>query len=217
LRKGGDYLLVVKGNPPTLLSDLTAAFEEVQAFFKEGGGKPLPWMERGWQRRGVGFDQCQTVEIGHGRTETRELWALADPEINAWAGTAGSVGVPWPHRSQVIRLKRERTLKGETRTQTTYLITSLSPQKASAADLLTFNRSYWEIENRLHWVRDVTFGEDHSQIRAGSAPQVKAALTNLALTMLRRQGEKNIAASLRTLAARPKLAVSLVLSAHLLQ
>jgi predicted transposase YbfD/YdcC len=174
-------------------------------------------MERDWKKRGVLFDHCKTVEIGHGRTETRELWALADPEINAWAGTAGSVGEPWPHLSQAIRLKRERTLKGKTKTQTTYLITSLTPQNASAADLLAFNRSYWEIENRLHWVRDVTFGEDHSQVRSGSAPQVKAALTNLALTLLRRQGEKNIAASLRTFAARPKAAVSLVLSAHLLQ
>lgn len=207
----------MKGNQPTFLSDLTAAFEEVQASFLQGKGKPLPWMERDWQRRGVHFDHYKTVEIGHGRVETRELWALADPEVNAWAGIAGTVGEPWPHLSQIIRLKRDRTIKGETKIQTTYLITSLLPSEADAVALLTFNRSYWDIENRLHWVRDVTFGEDHSQVRSGSAPQVKAALTNLALTLLRRQGEKNIAASLRTLAARPKLAVSLVLSAHLLQ
>jgi hypothetical protein len=117
--------------------------------------------------------------------------------------------------SQIVRLQRERTVKGATTTETVCLVTSQPPKKADASRLLDYNRTYWEIENRLHWVRDVTFGEDHSQVRSGKAPQVKAALTNLTVILLRRKGFSNIAAAVRTHAARPHVALSLVLSAHL--
>jgi predicted transposase YbfD/YdcC len=76
-------------------------------------------------------------------------------------------------------------------------ITSLSATKASAARLLKLRRGYWGIENRLHWVRDVTFDEDRSQVRKGAAVQAMAALRNLAIGLLRRAGATNIAAALR--------------------
>ena len=62
-----------------------------------------------------------------------------------------------------------------------YLITSLSPEKADAQRLLSLNRGHWEIENRVHWVRDVDFAEDLSQIRTGSGPRMMATLRNLAI------------------------------------
>ncbi len=92
-----------------------------------------------------------------------------------------------------------------------YAITSLPPARADAAALLAYLRGHWGIENRLHWVRDVTFDEDRSQTRVGAAPQVMAACRNLALALLRRAGHACIAAALRTYAGRPRHAAALVL------
>ena len=78
-----------------------------------------------------------------------------------------------------------------------YAITSLPPERADAARLLDIWRGHWGIENRLHWVRDVVFGEDQSQVRTGSAPQLLAALRNLVTGVLRLGGVTNISAALR--------------------
>lgn len=135
--------------------------------------------------------------------------------MNAYAGSAGSHGEAWPHLRQIVCLKRQRTFKGTTQVEVAYLVSSVAPSRANARQLLDWNRSYWGIENRLHWVRDETLGEDRSQVRVGNGPQVMAALRNLTLTLLRRSGATNIAASLRTYAARPKDAVALVLTPFL--
>lgn len=108
-------------------------------------------------------------------------------------------------------------MKGLTGTETVYLVTSCLPGEADAQRLLGYSRDYRQIENRLHWVRDETLGEDRSQIRSGAAPQVMAALRNLTRTLLRRRGHTHIAAALRTFAGRPAAAVALVLNAHLVQ
>jgi predicted transposase YbfD/YdcC len=78
-----------------------------------------------------------------------------------------------------------------------YLISSLDVRRHTPAELLAFNRGHWEIENRLHHVRDVTMGEDACRVRTGSAPQVLAGIRNAAITLLRRDGWKNIAAGVR--------------------
>lgn len=92
-----------------------------------------------------------------------------------------------------------------------YLITSLSADKASPQRLLTLNRGHWEIENRLHWVRDVTFAEDQSQIRTGAGPQMMALLRNLAISLVRlRHAAPWVAQALRDLAARPHWALAMV-------
>jgi hypothetical protein len=153
------------------------------------------------------------MKPSHGRIERRECWALSDPFWQQEAGRLGSVGEPWPGLRQLCAIRRQRTLHGQTKTEVVYEITSLGPQTHPARTLLALNRSYWTIENRLHWVRDVTLGEDQSQVRSGAAPQVMAALRNLQLTLLRRTGVPNIAAALRTYAARPTHALRLVLSA----
>ncbi len=151
----------------------------------------------------------------HGRRETRRLWALADPELTAYLGSSGAHRTPWPHLQQVCRIERERVhvRRGqvlERQVDVTYAITSRPAEHVTAADLLRVNRAHWTIENGSHWVRDVVLGEDACLIRSGAAPQVMAACRNLVLTLLRRAGYASIAAALRTLAARPAAAVSLV-------
>jgi hypothetical protein len=91
------------------------------------------------------------------------------------------------------------------------LITNLKVEHARPDRLLALNRGHWEIENRLHWVRDVTFAEDHSQIRTGSGPQMMAMLRNLAISLVRlRHSAQWIPQALRELAARPHLALAMV-------
>ncbi|MFD5023992.1 transposase [Streptomyces sp. NPDC058373] len=79
--------------------------------------------------------------------------------------------------------------------------------------LAAWVQSHWEIENRLHWVRDVPFDEDRSQVRTGNAPQVMAGLRNIAITLLRLQGHQNSAAALRHHARGTDRPVNLFLSA----
>ena len=102
------------------------------------------------------------------------MWALADPELNGYVGSAGTVGEAWPHLQQVCRLERQRVVKGKKQVAVSYAISSLPATDADARRLLSLSRGHWGIENRLHWVRDVTFDEDRSQVRGkpGAAPQV---------------------------------------------
>lgn len=137
----------------------------------------------------------------HGdRLEMRELAVSSD--LNEWAH--------WPALAQVGRLTSLRRRKGQTTIETSYIITSLSPQQATPAQLLALVRGHWGIENRLHWVRDVTFDEDRCQIRTGAAPQVMAALRNLVIGLFRLSGVRNIAAALRTHAWHAQRTITLV-------
>jgi hypothetical protein len=145
------------------------------------------------------------------------LWAVADPALNAYLGCNGTVGEPWPQLHQVCRVERCRTLLRRGRVlkverEVTYAITSAAPARVRARGLLRHLRGHWGIENRAHHVRDVSWDEDRSQVRTGAAPQAFAACRNLALALLRRRGHTNIAAALRTYAARPAAAVRLVVS-----
>ena len=105
----------------------------------------------------------------------------------------------FPYAAQVFRLERCTTdLRGaHPRTEVVYGLTSLLPAQATPARLLALNRAHWAIENRLHWVRDVTFDEDRSQVRKGAGAHVMASLRNLAISVLRLAGAENIAAALR--------------------
>lgn len=146
------------------------------------------------------------------------LWALADPALNGYVGSAGEHGVPWPHLGQVCRVERRRTPMrrgqpaGPTTVEVSYYVTSAPPERADARRLLRTIREHWGIENKVHWVRDVDWDEDRCQVRTGAAPEVLAACRNLARSLLRRQGCENIAAALRTYAGRPRAAVRLVLT-----
>jgi hypothetical protein len=98
---------------------------------------------------------------------------------------------------QVFQVVRERTLKGSMTREVAYGITSLSPEEASAERLLALNRGHWAIENRLFYVRDVTFGEDKCRVRTGRGPHMLAAVRNAAISLLRTVGITNIAAAVR--------------------
>lgn len=101
----------------------------------------------------------------------------------------------------MFRVERETTdLHGRLlRHEVCYGLTSLSTKKAGPDRLLDLNRGHWEIENRLHWVRDVTFDEDRSQVRRHNGPQVMASLRNAAIGLLRLAGATNIASATRHL------------------
>ncbi len=134
--------------------------------------------------------------------EVRQLWASADL----------TTYLDFPYSQQVFRIKRTTTKLDGTpmRHEVVFGITSLSATKATPSRLLALNRGHWGIENRLHWVRDVTFDEDRSQVRKGAAAQAMAALRNLAIGLLRRAGAKNIAAALRHCAHHPQTALRLI-------
>lgn len=187
--RGGDYLLAVKGNQPTLHWEVAAAFEAGAG----GPADPVPMVEE--------------VSQHGGRIETRRL-----------AASAALVGYSdWPGLAQALRLERRVVAKATgtvLREETAYAVTSLAPDRATPGQLLALWRGHWAIENRLHYVRDVTFDEDRAQVRAGTAPQCMAAFRNLAIGLLRLLGAANIAAATRRYAARPALALAAVGLAH---
>ncbi len=105
----------------------------------------------------------------------------------------------FPYVAQLFRIERTVThcKSGKTGRETAYGITSLRPARADARLIGELVRGHWEIENRLHWVRDVTFDEDRSQVRTGSGPRAMATLRNFAISCLRLAGCTNIAQGLR--------------------
>ena len=123
----------------------------------------------------------------------------------------------WPGLGQRLLRKNRGLLRGtDHRTQGqgigggAYAITSLPPERADAVRLLEIWRGYWGIENRLHWVRNVVFGEDQSQVRSGSALQLRVPLRNLVIGTLRLSGVNNISAALRHYGWKPWDALALI-------
>ncbi len=188
LDRGGDYLLVVKDNQPTLRWDIETVFSD-EADLADTIRVVTDVAQRG------------------GRLETRRLAA----------STALVEYSDWPGLAQVLRLDRRVVHKATgvvLRQETAYAVTSLTPAEATPAQLLALWRGHWHIENRLHWVRDVTFDEDRSQVRTGTAPQLMAAFRNAAIALFRLLGEPNIAAATRRYAAQLALALAAVGLAH---
>jgi predicted transposase YbfD/YdcC len=179
----GDYVMIVKKNQPELLADIKLVFEERELLAET-------------------MTTAETLDIGHGRIERRRLTAST-----ALVGYCG-----WPGHQQVFAVERKRIIKktGEVETETEYGVTSCLPERADASRLLRYVRGHWQIENKSHHVRDVTFDEDRSQVRVGSIPQVMAALRNIAIGLLRLAGESNIAAACRRFAAQPWAALELI-------
>ncbi len=126
-----------------------------------------------WPARQLG--EANTVRLAHGRIEERTLLA------------ADAQDIAWPCARQVLRLHRRFVHKRTGRVvsdETLYAVTSLRPEQASPADLLALWQAHWCIENRLHWLRDVVFGEDHATTRTAQAPQAFAAFRNLVISLL---------------------------------
>ena len=136
-----------------------------------------------WRDVPVAYDKR---ERGHGRRERRTLKV-----------TAVARGLAFPHAAQAIQIVRRRKVKGKWSRETCYAVTSLSITQASPGDLAAIIRGHWGIKDRLHWVRDLDFDEDRSQVRTTAGPQIMASLRNLAITILRLAGHASIAAALR--------------------
>jgi hypothetical protein len=188
-----------------------------------GVATPPTWLRRELAERGgrMSWFIEASPKARHGRREVRVCWALADPEQNAYVGSSGTHGTPWPHLRQIGAVERHRlqVRRGRivaTEAEVRYYVTSLTPERADARALLALTRGHWGIENRLHHVRDVTFEEDRSQMRSGAVAHTFAACRNLAIGLLRSAGTSNIAAALRTFAARPADAALLLLAKGLL-
>jgi hypothetical protein len=142
------------------------------------------------------------VDKGHGRIEKRTL------EVTDWL--AEYLRDDWPECHQVFRLARERRFAGKVEIEVVYGIASLPRERAGAKALLATTRGHWGIENGLHGVRDGTLREDASQICKGSAPQVMAALRNIAVFLFERSGLKSAAAATRDYVCNPDRVLELV-------
>ncbi len=153
-----------------------------------------------WARVPVGH---RTRHRGHGRRETRTVKALT-------VATPGGLG--FPHAQQAVRITRTRTAGEKTTRETAYLIVTLPAGQAQPEQLGDWVRREWHIENRLHWVRDVTLDEDAHQARTGTGPAVAAVLRNTAIGYHRSNGEPNIARATRRANRRPDHLINAVTS-----
>jgi predicted transposase YbfD/YdcC len=135
--------------------------------------------------------------VGHGRAESRSIKVL-DLDGTPEAGL-------FPHGARAIKVVRRRrpTSRSNRSVETIYAVTSLGHRDADPRLLASWIRSHWTIENSLHWVRDVTEGEDRSSVRTGHGPQVMAALRNTAINIIRLRGGTNIAAAHRHFSYQP--------------
>ena len=135
-----------------------------------------------------------TWDKGHGRIESRTL-KLA----------AVTAGLGFPAARLAIQLTRQRRSPTSRtwRTETVYAITDMTWEEIRPDQIAEAIRGQWGIENRLHWIREVVFAEDHSQIRTAAGPAVMATLRNLAVSLHRLSGAANIAAACRHVSRHP--------------
>lgn len=193
---GGHYLMSVKANQRELCLASAELFASLDA------GTP-PWLAHEQQ---ANYRRYSKVEKGHGRLEKRTL--ESSPALREYMQEY----LHWPGGQQVMRRTCTRVIlkTGEVSKEVHYGVTSLRWEEADAAELEGLWREHWTIENRVHYVRDVTMGEDANHTRAGNAPQVLAALRNAILNLIRNKGWTNVADALRHYAAFPHRALSLI-------
>lgn len=174
----GHYLMIVKANHPQMYAELATFFA-------------LPGILADDEH----YDRCRTVTKAHGRLETRTLVCLRGA-CTDWR---------WPDVAQVIERTCERQMrrKGKLKRsyEVSYALTSLSAEEVGAAALETIWRGHWTIENRKHYVRDVTMGEDRHPMYRGSAPQALACIRNGLIDLWRAKGWRYIADAVRACAA----------------
>ena len=154
----------------------------------------LPWAD-------VPLTHADPPERGHGRVETRSLKTLT-----------AARGIGFPYAKQVVRITRDRLVipTGVRTSETVYAICSAAFEQARPADIAAWLRGHWGIEDSVHYVRDVTFDEDRSTVRTGTAPQAMATLRNTAINLHRLAGATNLAAACRTAALTNTSALALL-------
>jgi len=174
---GGDYLLAVKDNQPTLHDELRLLFDEA--------------IDRGFD--GMGYDMHQQTDKGHGRIETRRVWVTREVD---WLRERGD----WPALRSVVCVEASRQVldpaggEAKTSTQRRYYITSLDHRQRGqdAGFFAKLIRDHWGVENKLHWSLDVTFGEDASRLRDGHAAENLSRLRRLALNLLKQEKQTKL-------------------------
>ena len=197
----GYYFIVLKANQPLTLEAVAFSFDDPLA--------PRTRVVVAGKRHGD-REERRTLE-----TATEVVAHLAQPEaLDAEDGEAGTIG-GWSALAQVCRIHREVEYvsgpqAGTARDEWAYALTSLPPAQADAARLEQLWRGHWQIENGLHYVRDVTLGEDACQVRSDRAPANLAACRNTALNLLRLAGAINVAAAVRRHAMYPREALALL-------
>lgn len=166
----GYYITIIKDNNPVVHGEL-------ELFFGDDGIDRSEWQ------------YYKKVQKGHGRLEVREIWTstqMNEYYAKDWAGIA-----------QVFMIRRTVREKGEERIQIVCGITNLPRKTAEASRILELNQKHWSVENRLHHRRDVTLGEDASQVRIKGAPETLAVINSGILALMDYLGVKNIASQMR--------------------
>jgi predicted transposase YbfD/YdcC len=146
--------------------------------------------------------EARAVDKGHGRCESRRLTST----------TALNGYLTWPAVGQVFELERVRQVGEKATVEVAYGITSLGRQQAGARRLLGLVRGHWGIENKLHYVKDETLGEDRCRVRTGSSPEVLALLRDVAVHLLEGVKARSKAAATRRLMVHPEEALPLLLT-----
>jgi predicted transposase YbfD/YdcC len=190
-KAGGNYIWTVKGNQPQLLQDLQDWFDLNVELLPGMGCPPKDF-------------RCATLtNKGHGRLEIRTL--TTSSQLNDF--------LDWPFLQQVFQLERHVTTckTGKTRHEIVYGVTSLSAEQASPAQLLQMLRSYWKIENGLHYPRDITLREDYTRFKKRSAAHIMAIINNLVLGLVAKSDFLFVPSARRYFAAHPNEALQLLL------
>ena len=169
VRGGGDYVLQVKGNQKSLQKAVEASFAEVGDAEKANTTK-----SKARQRK--------TKEKSRGRQETRHYTIMPLPE------SMSAFGKKWSGLKSIGRVVREVQREGKQTSETSYYITSLEAKVGVFSESV---RSHWGIENCLHWVMDVVFGEDRSRIRQGHAAESMSFLRRFVTTLLKQDTSKS--------------------------
>jgi len=188
---GGNYLWTVKGNQPQLLQDLQDWFDLTIELLPGMGCLPKD------------FRSASVTSKAHGRLEVRTL--TTSSQLNDF--------LDWPFLQQVFKLERTVTISktGKRRHEIVYGITSLATDQASPLQLLQMLRSYWHIENSLHYPRDVSLREDQTRFKAHSAAHCMAIINNLVLSIISKTGFPYVPSARRFFAASPEKALETLL------